>query len=126
MKKTILEIYALAVCFVTVLCAVVALGIGVYDIVEITNPEFTLSAHSYERHQTNEAFFSLECIDDEQERTEEEKTQQRQSSYNRALNAESRNAVQSLVKVIIIIAIDILVFLVHWRIARFGREPVST
>ena len=56
MKKSILEIYALAVCFVALLCFVIALGIGVYDLIQITNPEFTLNAYEYERHQSNEAF----------------------------------------------------------------------
>lgn len=35
MKKTLLEIYALAVCFVTVVCFAVALGIGVYGVIQI-------------------------------------------------------------------------------------------
>lgn len=125
MKKTILEVYALAVCFVTVVCAVVALGIGAYDLLEITNPEFTLSAHQYERHQTNEAFFTRECKDETREKSEDEKTQQRLGSYERALKAESRDAVQSFVKVLIVLAIDILVFLIHWRIARYAREAAS-
>ncbi len=56
MKKSILEIYALAVCFVALLCFVIALGIGVYDLIQITNPEFTINVYEYERHQSNEAF----------------------------------------------------------------------
>jgi len=126
MKKSILEIYALAVCFVTVVCAVVALGIGIYDIVEMSNPEFTLAAYQFERHQTNEAFFSRECDEQISDQTEEQKTQQRLASYDRALKTESRNAVQSLVKIVIVLVIDICVFLIHWRIARYGRESAST
>jgi hypothetical protein len=43
-KKTILEIYALAVCFVTVICFVIALGIAAYGIVGIASPNFTISS----------------------------------------------------------------------------------
>ncbi len=56
MKKSILEIYALSVCFVTLVCFVIVLGIGIYDLIQISNPEFTLNPHEYERHQSNEAF----------------------------------------------------------------------
>lgn len=125
MKKTILEIYALAVCFVTVVCAVISFGIGTYDVLEITNPEFTLPAHQFERHQTNEAFFTRECNIEIQEKSEDDKTQHRLASYERALKAESRDALQSLVKVLIVLAIDVLVFLIHWRIARHAREATS-
>ena len=56
MKKSILEIYALAVCFVALVCFVIALGIGVYDLIQIANPVFTINAYEYNRHQSNEAF----------------------------------------------------------------------
>jgi ABC-type uncharacterized transport system YnjBCD permease subunit len=41
LKTTILEIYALAVCFVTVVCFAIALGIGMYDVVQISIPQIT-------------------------------------------------------------------------------------
>lgn len=44
MKTTIIETYALAVCFVFLVCMVIALGIGIYDVVEIINPESTISS----------------------------------------------------------------------------------
>ena len=56
MKKSILEMYALAVCFVALVCFVIALGIGVYDLIQIANPVFTINAYEYNRHQSNEAF----------------------------------------------------------------------
>ena len=61
MKKTIIEIYALAVCFVAVICLVISLGIGLYDLVEISNPEFTISSHEYKKYQTNESFMNNDC-----------------------------------------------------------------
>ena len=41
MKTSILEIYALTVCFATLMCFAICLGIGLYDIVQINFPEFT-------------------------------------------------------------------------------------
>ena len=48
--------YALAVCFVTLVCFTIALGIGLYDIIQIVNPEFTITGYEFKRYQSNEAF----------------------------------------------------------------------
>ena len=124
MKKSILEIYSLAVCFVTVICAVVTLGIGAYDLLEIGIPEFTLPAYQYERHQSNEAFFRKDCDNKEEEKSlsEEEQTKRRLASYEVALKTERRDAVQSLIKVFIVLVLNVVVFLGHWRLARRARE----
>jgi len=41
-KETITEKYALTVCFVFLICMVVALCIGIYDIIEIVSLESTI------------------------------------------------------------------------------------
>jgi hypothetical protein len=124
MKKTIVEIYALAVCFATVVCFVISLGIGIYDIVEITNPEFTLSSWEYKKHQSNDAFWYDNCKDDNKgvRPQEEELTKTREESLQNALKAERRDAFQGIVSVLIIISINVLVFLIHWAIAKRSRE----
>jgi len=122
MKKNLLEIYALAVCFVTIVCAVCATGIGLYDLLEISKPEFTMSAYTYQRHQTNDAFIQDECKEiGKKKLSEEKKTQLRLASYERALKTEQRDAIQSLVKVLIILSLDGLLFWLHWGIARRSR-----
>ena len=132
MKKSILGIYALAVCFVALLCFVIALGIGVYDLIQITNPEFTLNAYEYERHQSNEAFrgvpgrvalgrFGPGIPVEPTQRQEEEVTQQREESYQAALRSERRGGMQSLIRIVIILAIDLLVFVPHWLWIRRTR-----
>jgi len=126
MKKNLLEIYALAVCFVTVVCAVFVTGIGLYDLLEISKPEFTLASHQYQRYQSNEAFYSSECEDGNKKKlTEEEITKKRLAAYDTALKSEQRDAVQSLVKAFIVLVLDVLVFLFHWRLARRSRETAN-
>ncbi len=135
MKKPILEIYALAVCFVTLVCFVIALGIGVYDLIQIANPEFTMNAYEYQRHQSNEAFGRSPRIQlrgvapgvpiEPTEPSEEELTSQREESYQAALRSERRQAGQSLTMIAIVLVIDVLVFLPHWLLAR-RRRAVST
>ena len=125
MKKSLLEIYALGVCFVTIICFAVALGIGVYDILEMTQPQLTLKSHQYQRHQTNEAFTS-KWSKDKEKPSEAEITKIREKSYSVALEAERRNAIQSLIRVLIVIIIDLAFFLVHWKLGKRARESGAT
>jgi len=128
MKKSILEIYALAVCFAAIVCSAIALGVAIYNVIEINNPKFTISAQEYNRHQSNDSFWKG-CSNvygvgkkEEKRPPEEELTKLRLESYQQALKSERRNAFQSLTKTIIIIIIDIVFFVVHWRIARRARD----
>jgi hypothetical protein len=133
MKKSILEIYAFAVCFVALVCFVIALGIGVYDLIQIANPEFTISGYEHERHQSNEAFrgppwgratpFGIApgIPMEPAELPEEEVTQQREKSYQAAIRSERRRGMQSLIQIVIVLVIDVLVFAPHWLLARRTR-----
>ena len=125
MKKSLLEIYSLAVCFVTIICFAVALGIGVYDVLEMSNPELTLKSYSYQQHQTNEAF-TRNWSKDKEKPSEEEITKMREKSYKVALEAERRDAVQSFIRVLIVMLIDIGIFIIHWKLAKRAREANAT
>ncbi len=150
MKKSILEIYALAVCFVALVCFVIALGIGVYDLIQIANPVFTINAYEYDRHQSNEAFRRFPGlhgmvgprhlafgsggttgevviepgipIEPTAPAAKEEVTRQREESYQAALRSERRRGMQSVLRVVIILVIDVLVFVPHWFLARRIRD----
>jgi hypothetical protein len=125
MKKSLLEIYSLAVCFVTIICFAVALGIGTYDVLEMSNPELTLQSYSYQQHQTNEAF-TRNWSKDKENPSEEEITRMREKSYMVALEAERRDAVQSFIRVLIVMLIDMGIFLIHWKLAKRAREANAT
>ena len=56
MTRPSVETYGLAVCFTALLCFVIALGVGLYDLLQIAAPEFTLNAYEHERHQSNDSF----------------------------------------------------------------------
>jgi len=131
-KKTALEIYALAVCFFTVVCFAISLGIAMYDAVELSSPEFALSSWEYERHQSNEAFKQRRfgCGSDDKENdleklSEDELTKRREQSYTLALKNERHDAVQSLVQTGIIMFIDAFIFLVHWLLALRARQSAA-
>ena len=133
MKKTILEIYALTVCFVTVICFIVALGIGFYSLVQISSPSFTLDSWQYNQHQTNDSFWNTGSTypmpmpmggeEKKKERPpESELTKQRLESYERVVEVEQHSGLQTLVKVMIVIFINITVFYAHWRIGKRARS----
>ena len=125
MKKSLLEIYSLAVCFVAIICAAISLGIGAYDILELSNPELTLKSRQYQIHQTNEAF-TRRWSKDEEKPSEEEITIIREKSYSVALEAERRDALQSLIRMIIILLIDLTIFMIHWKLAKRTSESNAT
>lgn len=52
MKTTILEIYAMVICLLTISCFAIALGIGFYDLVQIKFPGFTAVGHGIEIETT--------------------------------------------------------------------------
>jgi len=128
MKRSLLEIYALAVCFVTVTCLAIVTGIAIYDVVQIAAPEITLHSGQYERHQSNAAFRNSYHPDPKRVAAlpEVEMTKRRQESYISSLNAERRDGWQSLLRMAIIMVIDIIFFIVHWQLAKRVRESVGT
>jgi hypothetical protein len=50
------RIYLLAVCFVSVVCVAITAGTGLYSLLKIAAPEFTLDTHAYNAHQSNDNF----------------------------------------------------------------------
>ncbi len=58
MKNTSYKIYALAICFVTLMCSAIIIGVVLYNLVKIAAPELTLDSHAYNAHQSIDAFRS--------------------------------------------------------------------
>lgn len=126
MKKTILEVYALAVCFFTVACLAITAGVAIYDVIQITAPQFTIDNYTYEKHQSNETFRkTLESCGDKDNKpvlSETELTKKREESWALEMRGEKHNGVQSLIFTLIIIFVSAIIFIIHWRIARLARE----
>jgi len=130
MKKSLLEIYALAVCFFTVACLVVVLGMAMWDGIQVATPDFTMYSANWIKHQTDDAFREA-LIAEHRYRDEKstytpptgaDLTRAREESYARALLAERRDGFRELVRSLIILVIDMLVFLMHWKIAAGARR----
>lgn len=114
MRRSAIQIYALAVCFTTLMCFVIALGCAIYDVVRFAAPAFTLSG--WQMYESNEQF--VQYWPDKKELPEAELSRVRQSAYNDAIAGERHAAAQSGVFIAIILVIDAAAYLVHWRIAQ--------
>lgn len=128
MKKAILEIYALAVCFVAVMCFAAFFSLGTYNVIQMLKPEFTMNDWVYEIHQTNDAYWKHSRNTDggdgenTQPRPDEATlSRQRQESFARAQATEAREGARSLVKSLIFLLADLVVFSSHWVIGRRAR-----
>ena len=125
MKKTILEIYALAVCFLVVICFAITLGVAIYDVLKISHPSFTLSSWEYNKFQSNDNFCSSNGPAGTQNQcsnqSETSITNKREAAYAISLKGEQRNGLQSLVNSLIVLFINIVIFVPHWIIARKAR-----
>ena len=118
--RSLIQIYALAVCFATLMCLVVALGIGIYDLVQISAPQFTLPYYEFYQSDENFAFSHPNT----KELPQAEIARRREQALADAILSERRGAMQSGVFVLIILAIDIVVFGVHWWIG--GKDRSAT
>ncbi len=126
-----LEVYALAVCFAAVVCLVISAGIGGYAIIRIIQPQLTLEKWHYEQHQSNDAFWQSRRYGTTEDRklegrpTEDELTKRRVESFARALTAERRYGMQTLIQSAMFFLAGAISLFVHWRIARRARQDTK-
>lgn len=117
--RSLIQIYALAVCFCALMCFVIALGVGAYDVVEIAAPELTLTA---DRHA---CYPHASILTDGKTHTEAELAEARAVQERWSLDYQRRSAIASLIFAAIVCAIDAFVFAVHWWIARREARAVA-
>jgi hypothetical protein len=112
--RSLIQLYALAVCFATLMCLVVALGLGTYDVVRIISPAFTVQDSMLWRSDEHFLMYNPDKVG----LPPAERAALRENYRQVAIEAERRYAQQRLVFVTIILAIDVVVFALHWSIAR--------
>ena len=149
-----IRLYALAVCFASILCIAISTGIALYDMVQIAFPKLTMDSYLYQNLQSNEAFRrshfypgrmpaypimnergglgiagarSLSAgVNNEAPLTDEEVGEQRQQQLALALDNVRHDAQRSLLPILVILLVSIPLFLVHWYFARKLDAQMST
>ncbi len=117
LSKNLLRLYALAVCFVSVIVFSISFGVGVYDVLQVNLPETTLSSWQYDRFQSN-ANFIRDWPPEKAVPDDETLARLREEGYRIAIAGEARNAKQSLIQAIITMLIMVALFLIHWKLSR--------
>ncbi len=124
MSTRLQEIYALAVCFVTVGCLSIVSGLLIYTLVKITFPSIIAPPPvfyppplvEFQQSGTNTGV-AIPAPPDPLENLE--KTKQFRKMEVERMKKES---VADVIKYIIILLVASFVFWIHWRIAKQARE----
>lgn len=127
MKKTILEVYALLVCFFAVIVITISSSILIYSVVGVAKPELTMSNSTYDKHLNNENFKSRNATlrKDAETLTDEEITARRESAFAQELRKERRKNAQTILHSAIFVFVSSVVLLIHSKIAKKSRETTA-
>jgi len=134
LKKGWLELYALLVCFFTVACFAIVLGMTIWDTVKLAAPEFAMYSEVWEEFQSDDAFKAR--LIRQHSRSDEDKasyappegaalTEAREQGFVMEIQKVRRTALQDLILNLIILLVDVGLFAVHWKIATRARQSSS-
>jgi hypothetical protein len=127
MKKTIVEVYALLVCFFAVIVITVSLSVLIYSTVGVVNPELTMSSYEYEKYLNNDNFKSKGGITKEKAESlsDEEITVKRETAFAPEIRKERRKQSQSMLFSAIYFFVSSIILLIHWKISKKSRETTT-
>src|SRR3954463_10270026 len=113
MSRSLIQLYALTVCFCTLMCGVIALGVAAYDLVRIATPRFTVT-NSYGAWDSNEQFVRVYPV--KKDLRAEEIATLREKEERDAISAGRKPGQQVFVWPFFTRATDASVNPIHWRI----------
>lgn len=129
-----IRIYALAICFATMVIIAIASGVGLYDIVQASVPSLTVNAWEYQNLQSNDAYReSFLAMPPDRPRaieppvspvskadtlSEEEITERRTRRLAQLIDNHRRDAFRSLIQALIFILVSAVIYVFHWRLAK--------
>jgi len=124
--KSKLEVYALTVCFASVICLVISISISGYSVVRILHPGLTMtSSYLYHNLQTNDNYWKNLYVKSDtcnlKRPTEEELTKKRLAALQNEFNDEKRQGLQNLIQSLMFVIAGALTLIIHWQIAKRAR-----
>ena len=127
-KKTIVQIYAAAVCFFSAAAGIISFIGAVHGALSFFAPQFFMSGEIHGAHQNNRAYIRWQTREDRRwgrgaennnapplPEDEEELTVLRAESFAAEIAAEKHNAARSLINSLIAALLCGALFLPHWR-----------
>ncbi|MEO0115846.1 MAG: hypothetical protein ABIK93_10310 [candidate division WOR-3 bacterium] len=124
MKKEIVkQIYAYTICAIALGCGMIFLCVGIYGIVKIAAPEFTIPQWEWKKVATFQSFKTdWETTEGTPKLTDEELKIRWQDKREIAIMSEKREGGQNITYMLICFIIVIPIFVIHWRLAKKLRE----
>jgi hypothetical protein len=145
MKNGSIRIYALAICFVSIICAAITTGFGLYNVVTLLAPQITIEPFRIDAYRSNDTFTSSQAAFSSgriipgsviepggfirapnalaepnnafEDMSDTEITELRISRLNNELDSHRSRAILSLIKQVIIILLSSALFYAHWKLA---------
>jgi len=122
-REIVKQIYAYAVCAIALGWGMIFLCVGIYGIVKIVAPEFTVPQWEWKKVATFQSFKAdWEKEDGAPKLTDEELKMRWQDKRAITIMSEKREGAQNLTYMFICFVIVIPVFIIHWRLAKKLRE----
>ncbi|MCK9555158.1 hypothetical protein M0R36_05025 [bacterium] len=123
MKKTVLEIYALLVCLISILFIIVNLHEVLFGAVKLINPEMAVSEYEQKQYMSNKGYTEKWNEKKLKSYTEEQITDMRKGDYNSLLGVKRNTEKTKLVRSALYLIIASAFFAWHWRLA--GKERIK-
>ncbi len=113
------QIYAYIMCVICVGVGISLLCIGIYGMLKIVSPEFTMPKRKWEKIATFQSFKTdWEQLEKASQLTDEELKVRWQDKKEIAVMGEKREGGQNLISMLIYFVIAIPIFLIHWKLAK--------
>lgn len=121
MKRTVLEIYALLVCLISVLFIIVNLHEVLFGAVKLVNPAMAVSEYEQKQYLSNKTYTEKWNEKKLKGYTEEQITKIREDDYNSLLKVKRNTEKTRLVRAALYLIIASAFFAGHWSLARKER-----
>lgn len=124
MKKEVTkQVYAYVVCVICLGVGIIFLCVGIYGVIKIISPEFTIPKWEWKKVATFQSFKTdWEKIEGAVQLTDEELRIRWQDKKEIAIMGEKRDGMQNLTNMLICFVIILPIFIIHWRLAKKLRE----
>lgn len=117
-----IRIYALAVCFASMMCIAISSGIALYDLIQITAPQITVDRYAFtmraEVIQSAGGFLINQQTKSAEPLSEQQIAAEQERQFNMAVKRERSGAMSSLLQIFTVLVVSFPLYWVHWRLAK--------
>jgi hypothetical protein len=123
-KKNLLEVYALAACFASMIVLVVSVPMCLYEFIQFIAPSVTVSGYAYERSMSDEQF--VQSLPQGRPAPDPSTISRlRSEALESALRSERHDGLRSFLQTLMYAIAAGLVFRLHWRLAQRERAKAA-